>query len=332
MQAQIIINAAGPWIDIVNHSFNHKTEYIGGTKGSHLVLNHPELRQAIGENEFFFENKDGRIVLIYPFLKRVLVGTSDLPINDPDQAVCTEEEIDYFLSMIKIVFPKIAISREQIAFQFSGVRPLPASNSAVPGQISRDHQIAVFRTEGFITNMPVLNLIGGKWTAFRAFAEQAANQVLTYLGRERVVNTDALAIGGGRAFPLDPEAQQFWLENLAKESGLGLVQLSKWLDRYGTLSAELVRFILLEPDQPLKHHPDYSMREILWLIERESVVHLEDILMRRTQIGMQGEITFEGVEEICRIAADGMAWTEEEQFEEIERLKNMLSAKHGIKL
>jgi glycerol-3-phosphate dehydrogenase len=63
---QLVINAAGPWIDFANHSMGLSTRFIGGTKGSHLVLNHPELRAAIGGNEFFFENKDGRIVLIFP--------------------------------------------------------------------------------------------------------------------------------------------------------------------------------------------------------------------------------------------------------------------------
>ncbi|MEI6291505.1 MAG: FAD-dependent oxidoreductase, partial [Chloroflexota bacterium] len=81
---KLIINAAGPWIDIANSSIGLSGHYIGGTKGSHLVLRHPELRSAIGDNEFFFENKDGRIVLIFPFYDKVIIGTSDIPITDPD--------------------------------------------------------------------------------------------------------------------------------------------------------------------------------------------------------------------------------------------------------
>ncbi|MEW6242284.1 MAG: FAD-dependent oxidoreductase, partial [Chloroflexota bacterium] len=77
LQPKLVINAAGPWIDAANGTLGLSTRYIGGTKGSHLVLDHPELRAAIGENEFFFENKDGRIVLIFPLFDKVLVGTSD---------------------------------------------------------------------------------------------------------------------------------------------------------------------------------------------------------------------------------------------------------------
>jgi glycerol-3-phosphate dehydrogenase len=75
VKPKIVVNAAGPWIDFANETMGQTTRLIGGTKGSHLVLDHPELRDAINGREFFFENADGRIVLIYPFLDRVMVGT-----------------------------------------------------------------------------------------------------------------------------------------------------------------------------------------------------------------------------------------------------------------
>jgi len=97
IQPKLVINAAGPWIDFANAKMQVQSEYIGGTKGSHLILDNPELREAIGENEFFFENKDGRIVLIYPLKDKVMIGTSDLPVDNPEGVRCTEEEIAYFL-------------------------------------------------------------------------------------------------------------------------------------------------------------------------------------------------------------------------------------------
>ena len=143
---KLIVNAAGPWIDFANEALGTKSRFMGGTKGSHLVLDHPELRVAIEENEFFFENTDGRITLIFPFKDRVLIGTSDIPIDHPDDAECTEEEIDYFLDMIQIVFPKIKVERSHIVYRFSGVRPLPASDANTPGQVSRDHSICLLYT------------------------------------------------------------------------------------------------------------------------------------------------------------------------------------------
>src|SRR5581483_9829403 len=143
VRPRLVVNAAGPWIDFANHSLGLSTRFIGGTKGSHLVLDHPELRAAIGDHEFFFENKDGRIVLIFPLYDRVLIGTSDIPIENPDEARCTDEEVDYFLEMVARVFPSMKVTRDHIVFRFSGVRPLAASHAKTTGQITRDHTIEV---------------------------------------------------------------------------------------------------------------------------------------------------------------------------------------------
>ena len=181
VQPHLIINAAGPWIDRTNRIMGKTTKYVGPTKGSHLVLDNPSLRKAIGDHEFFFENKDGRIVLIFPLFDKVMIGTSDLPIEDPDLARCTEEEVDYFIEMVGRVFPGITVSREQIVFRFSGVRPLAYTQAKNAGQITRDHHIQ----EDKLGNIPVLSLVGGKWTSFRAFSEQATDRALTLLGGSR---------------------------------------------------------------------------------------------------------------------------------------------------
>jgi glycerol-3-phosphate dehydrogenase len=188
---KLIINAAGPWIDTANHALGLQTRYIGPTKGSHLVLDNPELRRAIGDHEFFFENKDGRIVLIFPLFERVMIGTSDLPIDNPDSARCTEEEVDYFLSMVARVFPGILVSREQIVFRFSGVRPLAYTDARLPGQITRDHHIQ----EDTLGGIPIYSLVGGKWTSFRAFSEQVTDRALAILGYPRKMDTRNLPIG-----------------------------------------------------------------------------------------------------------------------------------------
>src|SRR5919106_1046348 len=94
VRPKLVINAAGSWIDFANRKLGLSTRFIGGTKGSHIILKHDELRKAIGDHEFYFENKDGRLVLIYPLFDRVLVGTTDIPLENPDEARCTDEEAD----------------------------------------------------------------------------------------------------------------------------------------------------------------------------------------------------------------------------------------------
>jgi glycerol-3-phosphate dehydrogenase len=328
---KVVINAAGPWIDIANARMGVKTRFIGGTYGSHLILDNPELRAAIGENEFFFENDDGRIVLIYPLLERVMVGTTDIPIEDPDQARCTEEEIDYFIRMVKIVFPDILVRREQIVFQFTGVRPLPASDADNPGQISRDHSIEQTPATAGI-NFPIYSLVGGKWTSFRAFSEQVADLVLGLLKLSRKADTRTLAIGGGRSYPREESAHQAWVESLAKLHHLQPDRARQLLERYGTRAEAIAAFITARQDTPLETLPSYSRGEIEYIVGTEMVIHLDDFFLRRSMLAKLGNLTRAAVIEVAHIVADALGWTTLELEEEIERANTLLKEQHRMKL
>jgi glycerol-3-phosphate dehydrogenase len=118
---------------MTNQSLGFNTGYMAGTKGSHIVLDNQELFDACDNREIFFENRDGRIVLMYPILGKVLVGTTDIPHDMKEPAVCTDEEVDYFFKLVSYVFPKIQIDKDQIVFKYSGVRPLAASGDINPG-------------------------------------------------------------------------------------------------------------------------------------------------------------------------------------------------------
>src|SRR5690349_20311299 len=217
---KLLINAAGPWIDFTNKKLGLSTRFIGGTKGSHIVVKHKELREAIGENEFFFENEDGRIVLIFPLYERVLIGTSDIPIEHPEEARCTEEELEYFLKLTRRIFPDLTVHRDDIVFHFSGVRPLPRSTAKTVSQISRDHNIEVLSGDWTNLRFPVYSLVGGKWTSFRAFSEQVADKALDHLGLSRQKSTRELPIGGGRGYPRDGAEMKRQIESLSAWTGV----------------------------------------------------------------------------------------------------------------
>lgn len=335
IEPTVVINAAGPWIDFANQAMGHATTLIGGTKGSHLVLDHPELRAAIGEHEFFFENRDGRIVLICPLEERVLIGTSDIRIEDPDAAVCTDEEIEYFLAMTARVFPHIQVDRSQIVFTFSGVRPLPNANAKSTGQISRDHSIEVVEPSAK-TQFPIFNLVGGKWTTFRAFAEQTTDRVLTRLDKSRHTTTKAEAIGGGRDYPLHGQARAAWVEGEHHQTGLGSAQIDRLFQRYGTLAAAIAADIATQreqgADQPLQHAPSYLRGEITYLVRTEKVVHLEDFVLRRSSLAMLGEVTRPLLEELSEIIAGPLAWNEEERQTEVAKTVERLTKWHRMQL
>ena len=330
----LVINAAGPWIDFANHSMGLSTRFIGGTKGSHLVLNHPELREAIGGNEFFFENKDGRIVLIFPLFDRVLVGTSDIKIEHPDEVRCTDEEIDYFIGMIARVFPTIKVTREHVVFQFTGVRPLGSSGAKTTGQYSRDHHIEVLSGDWTNLQFPVFSLVGGKWTSFRAFSEQVTDKVLAHLGKTRQKSTEDLPIGGGRGYSSDEAEQKRQIEGFAAWTGLSKERLQILYERYGTRTEAVATFINRDAavDEPLKTLPEYPRREIAFLAQSEKAIHLDDILLRRTMLAMLGRLTKTNVEEIADAMGAAIGWSVEQKNAEVERTLRLLADRHGVRL
>lgn len=325
----IVINAAGPWIDFVNLTMGQRTRFIGGTKGSHLILDHPELREAIGEHEFFFENEDGRIVLVFPLLDKVLIGTSDIRIVDPDQARCTDEEVDYFISMLRKIFPSIQVDRWHIVYRFSGVRPLPASDAAFSGQISRVHTTKVIEPGDGI-DFPIYCLIGGKWTTFRSFSESVTNMILSRMDLTRKCGTEDLPIGGGKDYPHNEAVKQLWFSTIEERTGLPRVRLESLFERYGTRAEMIAGFISVEADTPLQHKPDYSRREIMFLADQEKIVHLDDLLLRRSLLAMLGELTPELITELAEVVGDALGWTPEIRQVEITRSLDILADRHGV--
>ncbi|MCY4018706.1 MAG: glycerol-3-phosphate dehydrogenase/oxidase [Chloroflexi bacterium] len=333
VRPKVVINAAGPWIDFVNRRMGRDDRrLISGTKGSHLVLDHPDLLAATCESEIFFENDDGRIVLILPYLGRVMVGTTDIRIDDPDDAVISEAEIDYILNMVDKVFPAIRVDRSHIVFSFSAVRPLPFSEGGATGQISRDHSIETIPPDDNY-RYPIHSLVGGKWTTFRAFSEQTTDRVLADLGLPRRASTQDLPIGGGRAYPRSEQERRHWLRELESRSELPIDRLRDLFERYGTRADEIAMFASAsDKDRVLANHPGYSRREIEFILRHEKVTQLEDLVLRRTVIAMLGNLTRRLLDELADICAETLVWSDERKEKEVQRTLELLRSKHLIDL
>jgi glycerol-3-phosphate dehydrogenase len=332
VKPKLVINAAGPWIDFTNRKLGLSSGYIGGTKGSHLVIRHEELRKTIGDHEFFFENKDGRIVLIFPLYDHVLIGTSDIPVDNPDEVRCTDEEIDYFLEMVRRVFPSVELTPEDIVFQFSGVRPLPRSGARSAGQISRDHSIEVLSGDWTNLRFPVYSLVGGKWTSFRAFSEQVTDKALGYLGLKRQKDTRSLPIGGGRGYPRDAAEVRRQIESLSAWTGVSRERLKTLFERYGSRAEAVATFMNGGTDQILTTLPNYTRRELNFLIQHEKILHLDDFLLRRSMLAMLGRVRRETIEELADLFANFLGWNAEQRDVEVTRSLSILAEKHGVRL
>ena len=328
---KIVINAAGPWIDRVNASLGLETRLIGGTKGSHILLDHDELIRSLNGRMIYFEADDGRICLVFDYLGRALVGSTDIPADDPENIRCEDWEIDYFLDSLRSLLPGLQFSRDQIVYTYSGIRPLPASNASDPGLISRDHSAPAIEPERH-RPFPVVSLVGGKWTTFRGFAEEVADTVLARLDRPRAISTRELPIGGGRAFPRDERARASWIGETAAQSGISEARASQLLSRYGTTARAMLGHKSEWADaHRLPDADDHSLAEIDWIARNELAVHLSDIVMRRTTLAISGKLTMRDLEAIAGVAAKALGWDAARVASELTTTSSMLLKDHGVR-
>ncbi|SOC36748.1 glycerol-3-phosphate dehydrogenase [Rhizobium subbaraonis] len=331
VRAGIVVNGAGPWIDHVNATLGVPGKLIGGTKGSHILLRHPELVKSLMGRMIYFEADDGRICLVYDFLGLALVGSTDIKADNPDAVRCEEDEIDYFIASLRSLLPKLDFDRDQIVYAYSGIRPLPASDASNPGLISRDHSAPVAEpVEG--RPFSVISLVGGKWTTFRGFAEEVADTILSRMGRNRRKSTQMLPIGGGRAFPVDEAARRSWVSERSGKSGLSAAGVDALLGRYGTTADAVLAHIAATGDAALTHVQGYGRAEIDWIARNEMVEHLADIVMRRTTLAIEGKLTAAGLDEIASVAAAALGWDEGRKAEEIAAVTTQLTAINRVGL
>ncbi|MDQ0645373.1 glycerol-3-phosphate dehydrogenase/oxidase [Microbacterium murale] len=322
--ADVIVNASGPWTDLTNDALGTQTAFMGGTKGSHIVLDNQELLDATAGREIFFEHSDGRIVLIYPLKDRVLVGTTDLDADPREPARCTEEEVDYFFDLIGHVFPTIPVDRTQIVYRYSGIRPLPHHDDTAPGFVSRDYRIER-RKEA--ERPPVYSLVGGKWTTFRALGANLADHVLDELGRQRVASTVGVRIGGGNGYPRTPRRRIEWLRQNVGDTDRGRTLFV----RYGTRAADVAGFIA-EGDDEQVVGDSLSTRELAWMVEHEQVRHLADVVFRRTSLAFTGDADADAIRAIAEALAPQMGWDDARIESEIEDTSTQLREAHGVDL
>tara|TARA_R110002020_G_scaffold109430_14_gene253107 strand:- start:3731 stop:5428 length:1698 start_codon:yes stop_codon:yes gene_type:complete len=327
---KVVVNATGAWVDQVSTRIDKANDHkrVEGTKGSHLMIRNPALMAALGDRMVYYENADGRICITFAHAGAAMVGSTDIRVEDPDSAVCFEDEKAYMLSALAGVFPGIRIRDEEIVHVFTGVRPLPVSAEGFTGRISRDHSVEI-EPPGE-RPFAVLTLMGGKWTTFRVFGEEVADLVLAQLKLRRKVDTTDLRIGGGRDYPLEAGEREAWLGRLAASTGLKPDRVRLLAGRYGSRADDVARFMAAGADAPLRFAPDYSRREILFLVEHERVRELGDVLLRRTMLGIEGRVTPELLAETADLLAAPMGWSEAEKTAAIGRFNQTFARRHRV--
>lgn len=329
--SRAIVNATGAWLDQTLRTLSGadpsarplKENLVSGTKGSHVILDCPALYQALDGHMIYYENTDGRVCIVFPYLGKVLAGSTDIRVESAGRVRCEAEEQDYILAALRLVFPTVAIGTDSIVFSFSGIRPLPRSDSEFTGRISRGHDIR--RIDGPV---PLFCLIGGKWTTFRAFAAQTADVVLAELGKRRVADTLDLSIGGGTGFPERPATLN---QELVTDHGISPERAAYLVDLYGTRARDVLKFIAgRNDDVPIEPSSLITGAELVFIATHENVTHLSDIFLRRTPLAIRGDVSQGMIEKVADILAATFDWSPERTRQEINDFTTELSSFYGV--
>lgn len=326
VSARAVVNATGAWVDdslagLVDRA-RAPERLVSGTKGSHLVIDNRRLHDALDGHMVYFGNSDGRVCIVFGYLGKVLAGSTDIKVDRAERVRCEDDECAYILESLRLVYPAIEVSADQVVFSYSGIRPLPTSDHHLPGRITRGHFVRRIDAD-----VPHFCMVGGKWTTFRSFAEHTTDAVLAELGRRRTTGTSDLAIGGGRGYT---EASRIERE-LVDTFAVTAQRAAHLVGVYGTRAADVMAFCAARSDdQPLGGDVELTAAEIRFLARNELAVRLDDLVLRRTALAITGTIDTGLIETVASVAGDELGWDESRVRAEIERLVADLEQYHGV--
>ena len=279
IQAKVLVNAAGPWVSEVLGSIvgRNNPDRIRMVKGSHIVVD----RLYDHDRCYIFQNADGRICFAIPYEQDfTLIGTTDEDhVGEPGNPQITDSEMDYLLSSTSEYF-KLPITREQVRWTYSGIRPLYDDGASKAQEATRDYVLKLDAPSG---QAPLLSVFGGKITTFRKLAESVLEKLAPFFPKAKKPWTAGAALPGGD-FPFD-EVEKRIAELQRKYSFFSPQNVRRIFRAYGTQAEKMFDNARFAKDMGKSFGP-LSEREINYLIAEEFVREPDDILWRRSKLGL----------------------------------------------
>jgi glycerol-3-phosphate dehydrogenase len=335
-RAPVTVNVAGPWVDEVLRGMDRpggsETRMIGGTKGSHLVVD-PFPGAPKGEALYVEARKDGRPYFIVPWNGRYLIGTTDIRYEgDLDYVSADEDEIDYLIEETNHVIPEANLSRDSVLFTYSGIRPLPYQAEGAEGGVTRSHIIfdhskgrgVGTKRSGVGQDVPrvggLISIIGGKLTTYRNLSRQTVDMVYEKLRvKPPESRTGKVPLPGGAVEDYGAFAAEFKVR-----SGLADELAERLLRLYGARAPDVLEMAGDDPSlrMPLAESATVETgligAEVLYAFRREMAQTLSDALLRRTMVGLGPMVGLDVDEAAARVATAHLGWSEERARSEVE--------------
>jgi len=280
IEARLLVNASGPWVDEVlrnavgrNHAHNVRL-----VEGSHIVVR----RKYDDPRAYFFQNRDGRLIFAIPYEGDfTLIGTTDRDYEgDPADVEIADDEIDYLCAAASEYFAE-PVRRADIVWTYSGVRPLFDDHASKAQEATRDY---VLKADGGDGEAPIVNVFGGKLTTYRKLAEHALEEIGRLIGVKGEAWTANAPLPGGEFAVSAIDAE---LRRLRGDYPFLDPRHAERLFRlYGRTASAILGSATSYDDlgQCLGH--DLYEAELRHLVEREWAMTADDVLWRRTKLGL----------------------------------------------
>jgi len=280
VHARALVNAGGPWAASVLHDLAGIAEgpSLRLVKGSHIVVpcHYP------ADEAYLFQNPDGRVVFAVPWLGRfTVIGTTDMPVGTDQRTspVIGEEEIGYLLDAANAWFAK-PLRREDIVATWSGVRPLVDDGKADAKAVTRDYLLHLSRTAG----APLLSVLGGKLTTYRRLAEEALARLASGLPAMAPEWTGREPLPGG---DLPGASREDWVRTVQQRWPFLEPETARRLAlSYGTRVERVLGNAQVAAHLGEDLGGGLTAAEAAYLCDHEWARSAEDILWRRTRLGM----------------------------------------------
>jgi glycerol-3-phosphate dehydrogenase len=309
-QAAVVLNAAGPWVDeVLEGSPAGDEKLIGGTKGSHVVVRAFEgaPRAAVYTEAV----EDGRPFFVVPWDDKLLIGTTDERFGgDLDRIEAGAGEVEYLLRETNRVLPSARLTRADVLYTYSGVRPLPRVAEGREGGITRRHFIRPASVRG------LFSIVGGKLTTYRALAEEVVDLSFRALGKNPTPCQTANAPLPGAAV----EDFKAFRRDFAARSTLPPASTARLLKVYGARASEVLRLALADAElsQIISEETGSIAAEVVYAFREELAETLADCLMRRTMVGLNSQLGLDALDGAARVAQKFLGWNEGRASGEVE--------------
>jgi glycerol-3-phosphate dehydrogenase len=319
IRAQQVVNATGVWTDEIQQMTGGRGIInVRASKGVHLVVPRDRIQSATG----IIVRTPVSVLFVIPWGRHWIIGTTDTDwALDKAHPAASRADIDYVLGQVNKVLA-VPLTRDDVEGVYAGLRPLLAGESEQTSKLSREHTVA----------HPVPGLVmiaGGKYTTYRVMARDAVDAVAHGLdGKVAPSCTDQVPLAGADGYVALWNARQA----LARSSGLHVARIEHLLNRYGSMTGEVLDLIAADDSlgKPLAGADDYLRAEVVYAASHEGARHLDDVLARRTHASIETwDRGITAAQEAVTLMAGPMRWKSRQVARELENYRARVAAERA---